>query len=493
MINSKKTKAFDEGTGEFIPLVADSVKKEMRLIKRAKENGRKGIPRADLKEKDALATSIDVYLVDSVARAKDKYNNRIRALDDLTNKQSEAFSQKVTGIIEAAEHELNTKHKYHTGILTILKRDWADSEKELDNFRKEHDITGPAKYPAGLKATLMFLLVFVFMIIECVVSIYFIGSVHPQGFLGVTMYAAGINVITVGFSFFTGWFITRYTNHRSKLKRFFARLSTFAIFSGVSCAILAVAHYRAALEKSVSGEYIDQIFKTLFNTPFYFPSMESYILLIGGIIFSVIALIDGYYYDDPYPKYGAIYRDHRERTEAFVNQQRVALDDTRDLVDDYSEQAINEIAGSQTYQIAVEQRRDDKIILHERYTAWTSNIQLIGESLYADYREENLKHRKFRAMPVTFESHSYQSPKNMKIPKPSRITVNKNFTKDITATKKKCDADLKNLNNILRKYHLEYANLESMTGVEIYALLRKREDEHNKKKAVREAKNAKTA
>ena len=62
-----------------------------------------------------------------------------------------------------------------------------------------------------------------------------------------------------------------------------------------------------------------------------------------------------------------------------------------DLADDFSNQINEQLARLQGNETAVISRQNDKKQLHEKYNNWLSSVQSVGESLYAFYREENIK------------------------------------------------------------------------------------------------------
>ena len=73
------------------------------------------------------------------------------------------------------------------------------------------------------------------------------------------------------------------------------------------------------------------------------------------------------------------------------------------LADDFSNQIneqLNVLKGNET---AIITRQQDKKQLHEKYNNWLSSVQSVGESLYAFYREENIKARKSKKEPKSFK------------------------------------------------------------------------------------------
>ena len=83
------TSVFDEGTGEFNTIDANLAKNNLQLAERSAENGSKNVPAINASKKDAMAVEIDSYLKHLILMAKDKLLNREKAIDDLSQIQSE--------------------------------------------------------------------------------------------------------------------------------------------------------------------------------------------------------------------------------------------------------------------------------------------------------------------------------------------------------------------------------------------------------------------
>ena len=71
---------------------------------------------------------------------------------------------------------------------------------------------------------------------------------------------------------------------------------------------LAIAHYRDVAQIS-SAQADVQAVQAMLSAPFGLRDLQSWLLLGMGAFFSVLACIDGFKFDDPYPGYG---RKHRE-------------------------------------------------------------------------------------------------------------------------------------------------------------------------------------
>ena len=85
---SNSASPFDDGTGEFLPIDVEVAKKNLKLAERARENGEKSVPSATTSRKDAMAVEIDTYINHLVLMAKDKFVDRLKAIDELSKVQS---------------------------------------------------------------------------------------------------------------------------------------------------------------------------------------------------------------------------------------------------------------------------------------------------------------------------------------------------------------------------------------------------------------------
>ena len=149
---NNSTSAFDEATGEFLPIDLEVAKHNLKLAERAQENGKKSVPSINSSRKDAMAVEIDTYIQHLVLLAKDKFVDRIRTIDELSRERLVSLED-ITEIYQDARANLITTARDRYNSLFTAKREWLLGEDEFSTFRNKHRRAGPARYPTN-KTTL---------------------------------------------------------------------------------------------------------------------------------------------------------------------------------------------------------------------------------------------------------------------------------------------------------------------------------------------------
>ena len=231
---------FDDGTGEFLPIDVEVAKKHLRLAELAHENGEKSQPSATRSTKDAMAKAIDTHIADLVRMAKDKFQNRLNAIDELSKAHSSSL-QYIAEIYENGRAELKATARKHYGSLFTTKRDWVLGEDEITSFRKKHGRIGPARYPVD--KTKIFGLIFLIAIVEIMTNAYALGEAHPSGPIGVVMEIFMFGIANVGVAFLLGCYVWRYFFHISFVQKMFATLLAIPMTAFILFLNFFLAHY----------------------------------------------------------------------------------------------------------------------------------------------------------------------------------------------------------------------------------------------------------
>ena len=475
MINSKNSEtassstslSFNEGTSEFTPIDADIVKRDLGLTKKAKRNALRGIPREDSEEKDTLAQDIDIFLIDSISAAKSKYDNRIRAIDALTSQQSITYGQDVAEIFQNGRRNLQVVDANHYGNLIETQGQFILSVEELTEFRRVHRRIGPASYLSGIKKYTVYALLVFYILIEGIISGWTIGSVYPGGVFGIGFIVSAFSLLSVGISFIVGLYCIPLIIQRFVFRKILGFILSIGLILGIGCSILALAHFRDAIVFSDSDDYLDIARNNLFSTPFTLDDIKSYLLLGGGLFGSFLSIVKGFILDDPYFGYGKVQRKQENLNKKFNSMRADALINTTEIVEYHSRRMLETIDTMAAHRVAIEQRRNDKETLYNKYTTWASNIPEVGKKLYSHYREENLKHRKSSTDPKTFTLHQYQPPQNMIFDPPPPIAISETFLQEENKIKETYEKNLGILSSELEELHKKYRSIEELDDEDV--------------------------
>ena len=464
---------FDDATGEFNLIDIEEAKRELKLSKRAAENGAKGIPGLEESRKDAMATEIDTFINHLVLLAKNKFIDRLKAADDLSDTQSQKGSiQSITELFEKAKAELKTTARDRYGAMFTAKRDWVLGEAQFNAFQKENKRIGPARVPAD--RTKIFGWIFLITIIEIMTNAYALGAAHPSGPLGVILEIFMFGIANVGVAFLLGCYVWRYFYHVSAIKKTVATILSIPMMAFIVFLNFFLAHYRDAISKLASAE-LDALETvtlmqklggdardTLLANPFVMDDFKSYLLLFVGMLASIFATKKSFELDDPYPGYGKISREQDELAANFNEEQTLAFRDMNSLVDDYSRQINSRLSLVRGNESALITRERDKKQLFEKYNNWIASTRSVGETLYAFYREENMKARKNRQEPNCFTIDFTLSDKDTEV----KIDSSERITSTYKVVEKTCKNYLNELNEQSNKFQNKFKDIAKMSPAE---------------------------
>jgi hypothetical protein len=183
-----------------------------------------------------------------------------------------------------------------------LERTLTERSRELEKFRAENRLDRPSNRPES--RILHFGIAAVLFVVKSVLNGLFLARglafVYVQG-LGEAAIIAGLNV---GSGLVLGASFLRWLHHR---RAFWALLGCIGIFAYGCLAIalnFGVAHYRDALGGPDPENAATLAWPSLQAQPFHVADINSLLLLVMGISFSVIAMVDGHERTTPTPDMG---------------------------------------------------------------------------------------------------------------------------------------------------------------------------------------------
>ena len=145
----------------------------------------------------------------------------------------------------------------------------------------------------------------------------FLARGLENGLIGGWTIAAGIslfNVVLLGF--FLGAFGRRRLNHRKLAYKVTGLTVLAAVLVVAYSSNLAVAHYRDALggpDPDTAAATALRVWLANPVNPLKVNDVQSLWLLALGILFTILGIAEGYFFDDPYPGYGKFYGDFTGR------------------------------------------------------------------------------------------------------------------------------------------------------------------------------------
>lgn len=266
-------------------------------------------------------------------------DQRKEAEQHLAETRAGAPTGDVHAAVKDAESRFNQVAQTTRPELEDLRLETEKRRTELSKFRREHGLTNrEPDYPDSGRRWLMVGILMVLFFLESFANAAFLAKSNELGLVGAYVVAFGISLLNIGSSFLIFGPVSRYLSHISVWQRVLAGIC-MVIYAGLAFALnLGVAHYR-----EVSGDLIGDagvaVVRRVLESPLGLQDAESWLLLGIGLLFSLVAFIEGRTFDDTYPGYGR--RDRSVRA-AFENH-LATMDSVSQELDEIRERALDNV------------------------------------------------------------------------------------------------------------------------------------------------------
>jgi len=463
---------FDESTNEFIPIDKKSAEKYLQLEDRGADNGKTNTPRANVKNKDAVAKDIDQYLGRCTALAKSQLLNRLKAILELSSKKNpNNILEIIQNIYQSASNKLKADTKFYYNELFTKKRNWINGEKEYDKFRKDNKIIGPARYPENkVMATGLIALA---LMLEIVINAFTLGDNHPNGTFGVIYETFMFAFVNIAAAFLLGAYSIKQLYHINLVRKIICSIISVFLVVCIFFLNLFVAHYRDSLAQlqqkilenldalntilSLGGISLDNLLKH----PFGMGDFKSFLLFGFGIVLAVIASKKSFDLDDKYPGYGKLHKDQQALAEQFTNMLDDVMQNTNEDIEKTTSNIDGQIILYGTLSERANRRVNDFELIKQKYISWLDEVENTGQALYAQYREADSKVRKGK-QPICYETDYKVSETARNISTNSLVTSNKGVPTELEIKKLIKSLTVK-LNKELTNSHKKFREIEKLS------------------------------
>jgi hypothetical protein len=373
----------------FPPLDVLRYRRELDLEGEGKRRGVEGLPARD----NLIFDDVEQRIVTAIEAERDKayevYLNRLGAYGDRLR------ASQVDGTLHrAAVAGAEAKSAFQDAViggkdrLFEFQRVLSTRSRELKRFCMANGIDRPSNRPESRifhVGVLAFLL-----LVEASLNGVFLARGLDLGLLGGVGQALAIATVNVGLGVIAGISCLREMNRKNTIRKLVGGVGFILYLAAAIGLNLAVAHYRDALGGSDPESAATSALQSFLNTPFHIDDINSAFLFIMGFFFSLIATIDGYRMDDPYPGFGRLmkrYKDEENDFRSAKEQEAEVL--TRQKEDQLRrlDHATNEIAARRSQYHAVLQQRDG---FKELFINHMNHLERAGGELVAFYRNANL-------------------------------------------------------------------------------------------------------
>jgi hypothetical protein len=301
-----KTPVDETPYAELTPVDAEVIAAKYQLREEGARLGAGGVPAIDARG-PVGAEAVALLEIETARLAYQAWgSHRLNALDseiaawdirhDINAAMSadETFKNKATALITTEKQ-----------VLDQLSAKMTERESELKKFKEKNQLDRSCMAPTAAAKMLIHAVLLFVLVAESYANATFFQQGLAGGLLdGMTMALvfAAINLLP---AYFIGKSLLPYKNHCQSNKRLtgYLGIALWAILAVIIA--LIVAHYRNALIAQ-SDDPATQAWNSLFGNPFSLGNLNSLMLFMLSIFFSLIALIDGYKTVDPYPGYGIV-------------------------------------------------------------------------------------------------------------------------------------------------------------------------------------------
>ena len=278
------------------------------------KDGSKDWPPANSPERAETENRILFQAEEYLANVNDLANKEMtdlgRQIDEHALNHEDTFTDLTASAEKEFQHYLLEAHPE----LQHLRVEERQQLRYFKLFKAKNNIDRLASYPESrwFHAGLIALIV----LVECLANTYFFAAGSELGLLGGFFQASLISCVNVAFCLLVGRMALSNMHHVNRWRRS-AGGAAFLLWMVSALAYhLLVAHYRDMLAVDVDGALVGAVGHFV-AAPFQLQSLDSILVLAVGCVVSIIALIDGYKLDDPYPGYGEEDRKYKKNLQAY--------------------------------------------------------------------------------------------------------------------------------------------------------------------------------
>ncbi|TPI62525.1 nicotinamide mononucleotide transporter [Mesorhizobium sp. B3-1-3] len=378
----------------FPSLNVDKIASDMGLVDLGSARGGQDQPSSSSKVFDEIEHSV-------VERVQDEKKAAHQTLEDqlhlLSGRIANLGFEEQFGLLQqiTTSSLSDFKGEIAVGLDTLHARrtDLHEATKELIDFRKKHRLERVARLQKGTSHFLrVALLVFLFLF-ETYVNGSFLAKGNDQGFLGGATEAFAFSFVNIGSALILAIFCVRLVTHRSFTVKLFG-IGSILLYAVIALGInLLLAHYR-----EVSGTLADGAgsiaIQRMRHNPLGLEEVRSWMLFLVGLIFSIIAFIDGWFVLDPYPGYAGAEKRRRDRRDHYTNTKSDLIDRLIELRDTYNskfDDVLKGLGGRRREHAAILASRARLLALFNEHQ---DQLERCCNLLLSKYREANIRARK---------------------------------------------------------------------------------------------------
>jgi hypothetical protein len=189
-----------------------------------------------------------------------------------------------------------------------------------------------------------------------------------------------------------GLFVIRLVNRRNFFLKFLGLIGVVAYLSFAIGINLVLAHLRE-MPPTIDGNVGEQVLARLLTAPHSLTDVNSWVFFGIGFLFSIIAMIDGLLFTDPYFGYASLQKRVDEAHEQYTNRKAELIEQLREIRDE-----VAKVMNEATRDLSVRRGEFESILqgrsrLAQRFAEHQNHIERSCNALLTIYREANRKAR----------------------------------------------------------------------------------------------------
>jgi hypothetical protein len=332
----------------FNDLDVQRLERDLELTQKGVERGRNNQPGDAAESLDAVEAGIVEHIGAAQKRAYDELQAQLATFHErLTDLDFESRFGAIEEVAHGGLADLKAEQQMALDDLHGLRKDLTEAEAALAHFKKDNRLKRPAEKKSTLGLVIKLLVIALLVIGEIVANGYFLAGGNELGLIGGIVEALLFSVLNVGVAVFVAVVLLPNLYHRNLFRKLFGLISLSAFFVWIAALNLGLAHYREAAgprEPTVAfaEQARDAVMERLQERPFELDQFESWLLFSIGVLFALVALIDGLSLVDKYPGYQKTTEIVRRARQAYADQRRAKIQDLSDVRQGYQD-AVSEL------------------------------------------------------------------------------------------------------------------------------------------------------
>ncbi len=389
-----KLKGVDKVFSDWSIISYEDLLEHFEVKKTAIEGAKENSPATQAKTPDEFHNKLITRFKKIII---DRTGDITRHLDSLEN-NAERANEKLNfldGIKSKFKNKLSEDFESYEPIITEANSIVRSRKDELNKFKSKNNLTRDADYPDSLWWYYFILILLV--VIESLINAAFFARGSSAGLAG----GASIAVIISGINVVIGYLVGKYWAKQSWSINQIAKtigIIGFGIWGFVTaCFNLTVGHVRTMFEEG-DTDAMNTGFEAFLNSPFGLTDFSSWMLVLIGSLFALIALIDGLKSDDKYPGYGSEVRKLNNALDELYSEVDDLKANANDYYDEYLARGDNAIKDLGQDSMTLRATHDFvKERINNEYPKYCDYYQTVFADLIGSYRNINLENRETEA------------------------------------------------------------------------------------------------